>query len=48
VQYFLKFWSQVDDRVKQRRMRLRILERRKKTSEVATPAAPTSLERHEM
>ena len=47
VQYFLKFWSQVDDRVKKRRMRLRILERRKKTPEVATPAAPPSLERHE-
>jgi len=48
VQYFLKFWSQVDDRVKKRRMRLRILERRKITPEVATPAAPTSLERHEL
>src|SRR6266852_2320536 len=34
VQYFLKFWSQVDDRVKQRR-RLRLLERRKKTQDVA-------------
>jgi len=34
VQYFLKFWSQVDDRVKQRR-RLRVLERRKKTQDVA-------------
>jgi CDP-diacylglycerol--glycerol-3-phosphate 3-phosphatidyltransferase len=46
VQYFMKFWSQVDDRVKRRRMRLRILERRPKTPEVA--AAPTpSLERHE-
>ncbi len=37
VQYFLKFWSQVDDRVKQRRLRLRILERRKKSQDVATP-----------
>jgi CDP-diacylglycerol---glycerol-3-phosphate 3-phosphatidyltransferase len=45
VQYFLKFWSQVDDRVKRRRMHLGILERRKKTQEVATP--PASLERHE-
>jgi len=44
VQYFLKFWSQVDDRVKTRRMRLRILERRKK-ADVA--AAQPSLERHE-
>src|SRR5712692_3504570 len=35
--YFLKFWSQVDDRVKQRRLRLRILERRKKSQDVATP-----------
>ncbi len=35
VQYFLKFWSQVDDRVKQRR-RLRLLERRKKPQDVAT------------
>lgn len=47
VQYFLKFWSQVDDRVKKRRMRLRILERRKKSQEVAPPAAPPSFERHE-
>ncbi len=48
VQYFLKFWSQVDDRVKQRRMRLRILERRKKSQELpAAPATPPSLERHE-
>jgi CDP-diacylglycerol--glycerol-3-phosphate 3-phosphatidyltransferase len=44
VQYFLRFWSQVDDRVKKRRMRLRILERLKKTQEV--PAA-SSLESHE-
>ncbi len=35
VQYFLKFWSQVDDRVKQRR-RLRLLERSKKPQDVAT------------
>lgn len=35
VQYFLKFWSQVDDRVKQRR-HLRLLERRKKQQDVAT------------
>ena len=45
VQYFLRFWSQVDDRVKQRRKRLSILERLKKTQEV--PAATSSLERHE-
>jgi CDP-diacylglycerol--glycerol-3-phosphate 3-phosphatidyltransferase len=35
VQYFLKFWNQVDDRVKQRH-RLRLLERRKKTQDVPT------------
>lgn len=37
VQYFLKFWNQVDDRVKKRRLRLRILERanRKKSEDVA-------------
>ncbi len=35
VQYYLKFWSQVDDRVKQRR-RLRLLERRKKQQDVPT------------
>ncbi|HUJ38902.1 MAG TPA: CDP-diacylglycerol--glycerol-3-phosphate 3-phosphatidyltransferase [Candidatus Acidoferrales bacterium] len=46
-QYFLKFWSQVDDRVKRRRMGLRLLERRKKSQEVAPPAAPPSFERHE-
>jgi len=46
VQYFLKFWSQVEDRVKKRRMRLRILERGKKSQELAAPAPP-SLERHE-
>jgi CDP-diacylglycerol---glycerol-3-phosphate 3-phosphatidyltransferase len=45
LQYFQRFWSQVDDRVKKRRMRLSILERLKKTQEL--PAAPTSLERHE-
>lgn len=44
-QYFLRFWSQVDDRVKKRRMRLSILERLKKTQDV--PAAPSSLEGHE-
>lgn len=37
VQYFLKFWSKVDDRVKQRRMRLLTLERKKKPQDVATP-----------
>jgi len=46
VQYFMKFWSQVDDRVKKRRMGLRILERRRKTDVAAAPA-PASLERHE-
>ena len=35
VQYYMKFWNQVDDRVKQRR-RLRILERRKKQQDVPT------------
>jgi CDP-diacylglycerol--glycerol-3-phosphate 3-phosphatidyltransferase len=35
VQYFRKFWSQVDDSVKQRH-RLRLLERRKKSQDVAT------------
>ncbi|HUK52675.1 MAG TPA: CDP-diacylglycerol--glycerol-3-phosphate 3-phosphatidyltransferase [Candidatus Binatia bacterium] len=45
VQYFLRFWSQVDDRVKKRRQRLSILERLKKTQDV--PAPPGSLERHE-
>ncbi len=35
VQYYLKFWSQVDDRVKQRR-HLRLLERRKKQQDVPT------------
>ncbi len=34
VQYFLKFWNQVDDRVKQRRRRLMILEREKKQQDV--------------
>jgi CDP-diacylglycerol--glycerol-3-phosphate 3-phosphatidyltransferase len=37
VQYFLRFWSHVDDRVKQRRRRLLILEREKKQQDVATP-----------
>jgi len=37
VQYFLKFWNQVDVQVKQRRMRLRILERQKKPQDVPTP-----------
>lgn len=37
IQYFLKFWTKVDDRVKQRRLRLRILEREKKQQDVATP-----------
>ena len=35
VQYFQKFWSQVDDRYKQRR-RLRLLARRKKQQDVPT------------
>ena len=35
VQYYLKFWSQVDDRVKQRR-HLRLLERKKKQQDVPT------------
>ncbi|MGA2482231.1 MAG: CDP-diacylglycerol--glycerol-3-phosphate 3-phosphatidyltransferase [Candidatus Acidiferrales bacterium] len=34
VQYFLRFWSQVDESIKQRR-RLRLLERRKKSQDVA-------------
>jgi len=34
VQYFLRFWSQVDESIKQRR-RLRLLERRKKSRDVA-------------
>lgn len=37
VQYFLMFWTKVDDRVKQRRLRLRILERQKKQQDAATP-----------
>lgn len=37
VHYFLKFWSQVDGRVKQRRRRLSILEREKKPQDVPTP-----------
>ncbi len=35
LQYFLKFWSQVDSSIKQRR-RLRLLERREKTQDVPT------------
>jgi hypothetical protein len=35
LQYYLKFWSQVDDRVKQGR-HLRLLERRKKQQDVPT------------
>jgi len=37
VHYFLKFWNQVDVRVKQRRLRLRILERQKKPQDVPAP-----------
>jgi CDP-diacylglycerol---glycerol-3-phosphate 3-phosphatidyltransferase len=37
VQYFLAFWNQLDDRIKQRRRRLLVLEREKKTQNVATP-----------
>lgn len=37
VQYFLKFWSKVDVRVKQRRRRLLILKRQKKQQDVVTP-----------
>jgi CDP-diacylglycerol--glycerol-3-phosphate 3-phosphatidyltransferase len=36
LQYFLKFWNQVDVRVKQRRLRLRILQRQKKSQDVPT------------
>lgn len=35
AQYFLRFWSQLDDRIKQRRT-LRLLERRKKPQDVVT------------
>jgi CDP-diacylglycerol--glycerol-3-phosphate 3-phosphatidyltransferase len=35
IQYFLKFWSRVDDRVKRRRKGLQILERRKKSQDAA-------------
>ena len=35
VQYFLRFWSQVDDRVKQRRQ-LRLLERHRKAQDAPT------------
>jgi CDP-diacylglycerol--glycerol-3-phosphate 3-phosphatidyltransferase len=34
VQYFLRFWSQVDESIKQRR-RLRLTEHRKKSQDVA-------------
>lgn len=37
VQYFMKFWNQVDVRVKQRRLRLLVLEREKKQHDAATP-----------
>jgi CDP-diacylglycerol---glycerol-3-phosphate 3-phosphatidyltransferase len=37
VQYFLAFWNQLDDRIKQRRRRLLVIEREKKTQNVATP-----------
>lgn len=37
VQYFTKFWSKVDDRVKQRRSRLLTVERAKKPQDVPTP-----------
>jgi CDP-diacylglycerol--glycerol-3-phosphate 3-phosphatidyltransferase len=36
VEYFLRFWSQVDERVQQRRLRLRILERTKREQDVPT------------
>jgi hypothetical protein len=32
AQYFLRFWSHVDDRIKQRR-KLRLMEARKKTED---------------
>jgi hypothetical protein len=35
VHYFLKFWSQVDSSIKQRR-KLRLLERREKTQDAPT------------
>jgi CDP-diacylglycerol--glycerol-3-phosphate 3-phosphatidyltransferase len=35
--YFRRFWSHVDTRVKERRLRLRILESRKKPQDVVTP-----------
>jgi phosphatidylglycerophosphate synthase len=35
VQYFMKFWTHVDDRVKQRR-HLRLLERRRKAQDAPT------------
>jgi CDP-diacylglycerol--glycerol-3-phosphate 3-phosphatidyltransferase len=37
VQYFLKFWSKVDDRVKQRQIGLLTLKRKKKPEDVVTP-----------
>jgi CDP-diacylglycerol--glycerol-3-phosphate 3-phosphatidyltransferase len=37
VEYFLKFWSQVDERVQQRRLSLRILDRAKKQEDVVAP-----------
>lgn len=36
LQYFLKFWNRVDVSVKQRRLRLRILQHRKKRQDVPT------------
>jgi hypothetical protein len=35
AQYFLRFWSHVDDRIKQRR-KLRMLEARKKTGDAVS------------
>jgi CDP-diacylglycerol---glycerol-3-phosphate 3-phosphatidyltransferase len=40
IQYFLRFWSQVDDRVKQRR-HLSLLERRAKAQDSPAQDAPT-------
>ena len=37
VQYFMKFWNQVDVRVKQRRLRILVMQREKKQHDVATP-----------
>jgi len=36
AQYFLRFWSQLDDRIKARR-KLRLMESRKKSEDVVTP-----------